>query len=126
MRCGLALCDRKIKEPGGKPGSGAILQGSLVPEPASKCPEQPLYPRLQYVSKLRLDQGIGLTLYPFQHLQDGSEGFLVVPIWLRYPLLDQELLLLVRAPGCSSTAGAISLSDTRILHFCVLFVYYLW
>jgi hypothetical protein len=28
-----------------------------------------------------------------------------------------------RAPGCSTTAGAISLSDTLIIQYCVVFIY---
>src|SRR5215213_5664973 len=32
----------------------------------------------------------------------------------------------VRAPGCSTTAGAISLSDAIIIQYCVVLVYRLW
>jgi hypothetical protein len=31
-----------------------------------------------------------------------------------------------RVPGCCYTCGAISLSDTHIIQYCVVFVYWLW
>jgi hypothetical protein len=34
-----------------------------------------------------------------------------------------KLLLMGRAPGCCCTAGAISLSDTPIIQYCVVFIY---
>ncbi len=34
---------------------------------------------------------------------------------LNYTLLDQEMLLLVRVPGCVTTRGAVYLSDTHSL-----------
>jgi hypothetical protein len=37
-----------------------------------------------------------------------------------------KLLLMGRAPGCWRTAEAISLSDTLIIQYCVVFVYLLW
>jgi hypothetical protein len=37
-----------------------------------------------------------------------------------------KTLLMGRASGCYSTAGAISLSDTFIIQYCVAFVYRLW
>jgi hypothetical protein len=37
-----------------------------------------------------------------------------------------SLLLMGRAPGCTTTAGAISLSDALIIQYCVVFVSGLW
>jgi hypothetical protein len=37
-----------------------------------------------------------------------------------------SLLLMGRAPGCSTTAGAIPLSDTPIIQYCMIIIYLLW
>jgi hypothetical protein len=45
---------------------------------------------------------------------------------VRYTGGVHKSLLMGRAPGCSNTAGAISLSDTLIIQYCIVFVYLLW
>ncbi len=50
------------------------------------------------------------------------------PVWATLSLITvASKLSVVQAPGdCGDPAGAISLSDTHILQYCVVYVYKLW
>src|SRR5215208_6062271 len=61
-------------------------------------------------------------------LTDGGKGRIVLDPTqhVGYTGLDHRVPPMVRASGCSTTAGAISLSDTLIIQYCIVLVYRLW
>jgi hypothetical protein len=83
-----------------------------------------------------LDAEVSVTQIILQALQARIVGIkkvvrlgrLLMAGWVRgcarlYDVHSGHPFSVGRAPGCSRTAGAISLSDTLIIQFCVAFVY---